>query len=230
MYKEKKILAIIPARGGSKGLPRKNIRNLLGVPLLAWTIKQAMDCNYIDRVYVSTDSEEIAQVGREFGAQIPELRPKELAEDSSSTADLVNYIIDKLEKQGEAFDYIVLLEPTSPMRKKDDIGTALKLAIDHAEADGVVSVGAVHMENPVAVKKVLESGYITSYVKNPIKITQRQQMQEVYFPYGVAYVIKKDIFVEKQSFYTDKIIPYYIERWQNYEIDDKLDYNQIIFI
>jgi len=224
MYKNNRVLAIIPARGGSKGLPKKNIKEILGMPLIAWTIKQAQNCEYIDKIYVSTDSKEIASVSEEYGVNIPKLRPKHLAEDTSSSVDLVNYIIEDLETEGEVFDYIVLLEPTSPMRRRGDIGNALELAINHSDADGVISVGAVHMEHPTTVKRVQSDGYITSYLQSKREIVQRQQLEDVYFPYGVAYIIKTEVFLEKHAFYTDKILPYYIERWQNYEVDDIYDF------
>ena len=119
MYKDKKFLAIIPARGGSKGLPKKNIKVMNGKPLIAWTIENAKKCPYIDEIYVSTDSQEIADVCENFGIKVPELRPDYLASDTSTSADVVIHVLDTLEKQGKKFDYFMLLEPTSPLRKKD---------------------------------------------------------------------------------------------------------------
>ena len=108
MYRDKKILAIIPARGGSKGLPGKNIKPLLGKPLIGWTIEQALASEYIDEIFVSTDSREIADVAETFGVQVPDLRPEELANDTASSMDFILYTLYLLEKRGKKFSYIVI--------------------------------------------------------------------------------------------------------------------------
>ena len=126
MYKDKKILAIIPARGGSKGLPGKNVKPLLGKPLIGWTIEQALTSKYIDEIFVSTDSREIADVAETFGVQVPDLRPEELANDTASSMDFILYTLHLLEKRGKNFSYIVLLEPTSPLRDVMDIDYAIE--------------------------------------------------------------------------------------------------------
>ncbi len=224
MLQNSTILSIIPARGGSKGLKNKNIKWLCGKPLIGWTIEQAKECKYIDEVYVSTDSREIADVAIEFGVDVPYLRPAELAQDSTSTMDVVAYILDFYKKKNKFFNYILLLEPTSPLRKKADLDCAIELAVNNENADGVISVGQVHLEHPLIVKKIDQHGRISPYTDGLKKITQRQQADKAYFPYGVAYLIKTDVFLKQHSFYTDNIIPYYIERWQNYEIDDIYDF------
>lgn len=229
MYNGKKILAIIPARGGSKGLPGKNIKILNGKPLIGWTIEQAKACEFIDEIFVSTDSAEIAKVAEQFGISVPSLRPVELASDTSSSMDVVIYTINLLENSPnnstkKEFDYIILLEPTSPLRKKDDLKQILKQVVDNVDADGIITLGEVHMEHPMIVKKVNKDGIIVSYITDVQKITQRQQADKAYFPYGVAYVIKKEVFIREKTFYTNNIIPYFIERWQNYEVDDIYDF------
>lgn len=115
---EQNIIAIVPARGGSKGLLRKNIKSLLGRPLIAWTIEQARSSRYIDKIVVSTDDKEIAKISKKYGAEVPFLRPKELARDDSPTIDAIMHAINWFEERGEYFDLVVLLEPTSPLRKK----------------------------------------------------------------------------------------------------------------
>jgi len=224
MVNNKKILAIIPARGGSKGLPDKNIKLLLDKPLIAWTIQQAQNSKYIDEVHVSTDSPKIAKIAEEFGTKVPYLRPDYLAQDNSSTADVVEYIINKYEEQKTFFDYIVLLEPTSPLRKKDDLDNAIINANLNKNCHGVVSVGKISLEHPAIVKKIDDNNFLQPYLKSSKKISQRQQLDEAYFPYGVVYLIKTKYFKQYKSFYTKKIIPFSIERWQNYEIDDIFDF------
>lgn len=224
MYKSKSILAIIPARGGSKGLPDKNIKLLCGKPLIGWTISQAKASKYIDEIFVTTDCLKIANVAEQFGIKVPFLRPKELATDSASSMDVVDHVLSYFKEEGKHFDYIILLEPTSPLRKKEDLDAAIKLAVDNETSDGVVSLGEVHMEHPMIVKKINEKGKITSYIDEVKKITQRQQADKAYFPYGVIYMIKSEVFKREKAFYTNNITPYFIERWQNYEVDDIYDF------
>ncbi|MBA4408511.1 MAG: acylneuraminate cytidylyltransferase family protein [Odoribacter sp.] len=227
MYRNKRILAIIPSRGGSKGLPGKNIKPLCGKPLIGWTIEQTKDCKYIDEIFVTTDSEKIANTAKEFGVIVPFLRPAELANDTSSSMDVVEHVLSHFENRNIFFDYIVLLEPTSPLRKKKDIDTAIKMAIENENADGIISLGEVHMEHPMIVKKINEKGKITPYIDHVKKISQRQQTDKAYFPYGVIYMIKTDVFKKERAFYTSNVLPYYIERWQNYEVDDIYDFMAI---
>lgn len=224
MYKGKKILAIIPARGGSKGLPKKNIRKLMGKPLICWTIEQAQRSSLLDCFFVSTDSAEIADVcERECGVKVEQLRPAELAQDGTSSADVIKYTIELLEGQGKTFDYVVLLEPTSPLRKGNDIDDIIRLACENPQSDGVISAGDIHMEHPIVAKKVNDKGFLVPYMAKHGNIYQRQQMDRALFPYGVAYMIKTDVFLREMSLYTDKIIPYFMERWQGYEVDDIYD-------
>ncbi len=147
------IIAIIPARGGSKRLPCKNIRDLCGKPLIAWTIEQAKNSKFIDKVVVSTDDEEIAAISREYGVDVPFLRPKELATDESPSIDLIKHALDFFKKKGETYDIIILLEPTSPLRKKNDIDAAINLFLErYYYSDSLVSLGKVHLENPNIMK------------------------------------------------------------------------------
>jgi CMP-N-acetylneuraminic acid synthetase len=224
MIKNKKILAIIPARGGSKGLPNKNIKELLGKPLLVYTIDQAKESKYIDEIFLSTDSSYIAQVSENYGLHVPILRPNYLASDTSSSVDVVLHVIDYYENKGIIFDFVILLEPTSPLRKKNDIDSAILKVIDSQYADGIISIGEVHMEHPMIVKRINSKGYIESYVLSNSLINRRQELDKAYFPYGILYMIKTSTLKLNKTFYTQNIIPYFIERWQNFEIDDIYDF------
>jgi CMP-N-acetylneuraminic acid synthetase len=224
MYNEKKILAIIPARGGSKGLPGKNIKSLLGKPLIGWTIEQAKASKYIDEIFVSTDSREIADVAENFGISVPFLRPKELASDTSPSSEFVLHTINYYRNKDSNFDYILLLEPTSPLRKKKDIDKAIELLKEGDNSIGVVSLGEVHTEHPNIVKYVSEDGKILPFVNNQTKVTHRQSLSKAYFPYGVVYLVKTEYFEKEMKFYEENTTPYFIERWQNYEVDDIFDF------
>ncbi len=224
MYKGKKILAIVTARGGSKGLPGKNIKIMNGKPLIAWTLECAKKSKFLDYIFVSTDSQKIADVSEKCGVKVPELRPEYLAQDETSSMDVLEYTINRLENQGRVFDYMILLEPTSPLRKDDDIDKMIELAIDNPESDGVISVGQVHQEHPSIIKKINEDGYIKPYVDDLAPAYQRQQEDEAYFPYGVGYLVRILNFKKSHTIYMDRMRPYLIERWQNYEVDDIYDF------
>lgn len=226
MYKGKKILAIIPARGGSKGLPGKNIKMLCGKPLIGWTIEQAKKSVYIDEIFISTDSDEIAEVAESFGVKVPSLRPTELATDASPSSAFVLHTINLYRKKGIEFDYILLLEPTSPLRKKGDIDNAISSLPDDNVCAGVVSMGEVHMEHPSIVKKIVD-GKPFPYLFSKGIITQRQALDKAYFPYGVVYLVNRVYFEKEHKFYSEQSLPYFIERWQNYEVDDVYDFISI---
>ena len=127
MIGNKKLLAVIPARGGSKRLPRKNILDLSGKPMISWTIDAALGSKYIDRIVVSTDDQEIAKISKDCGADIPFIRPLELATDYATSIDVVLNLIESLERNNEYYDYIMLLQPTSPLRSTKNINESVEL-------------------------------------------------------------------------------------------------------
>lgn len=224
MHKGKRILAIVTARGGSKGLPGKNIKVINGIPLIGWTLNQLRNSKYFDEVYVSTDSREIAHISEEFGFPVPNLRPAYLADDTASSVDVLLYTIQQMEDNGKVFDYVLLAEPTSPLRKKEDFDRIIELAVESPEADGVISVGEVQMEHPLIIKKISQDGFIIPYVENRPELYQRQQFDRAYFPYGGSYLVKVSRLKETRTIYMEHMKPYFIERWQNYEIDDVYDF------
>ena len=224
MYSGKNILAIIPARGGSKGLPQKNILELNGKPLIAWTIEKALQSKLIDKIFVSTDSKEIADIAEKFGIYIPFLRPKEFAQDNSPSSEAVIHSLENFGNMGERYDYLALLEPTSPLRKKNDIDLAIKKLLDNEKVDSLVSIGEVHTEHPLIIKKMDERGFITPYISVLKTIYQRQQADKAYFPYGVIYISKTQSYIKNKTFYLEKTLSFQIDRWQNYEIDDYIDF------
>ncbi|MDD1662033.1 MAG: acylneuraminate cytidylyltransferase family protein [Methanomicrobiales archaeon] len=218
-----RILAIIPARGGSKGLPRKNLYPLHGKPLIAWTIEQALGSRHLDRVLVSTDDREIAGVARDLGAAVPFLRPLELAGDRSPVSEAVFHALDWLGARGEHYDILALLEPTSPLRKPSDIDSAIEYFLGNlGRADSLVSLGEIHLENP-SITKVIRDGYVVPFIEKGTVPPTRQELAKVYFPYGVIYLSTVDAYRKYRTFYQDRTLAYPIERWQNYEVDDFLD-------
>ena len=222
MIHKKTILGIIPARSGSKGLPKKNIIPLCGKPLIAWTIEVAKKSAYLDEILVSTDSKEIASIANKYGASVPFLRPNALSTDTSPTIDTVEHAIDYYKKNDQrTFDYVCLLEPTSPIRKTTDIDAMLdRLFQPTLTCDSIISVGET-LCHPSWLKKIQNSRLIPY---NHLGSTgRRQSLSPVYFPFGVAYITKTNTLLKEKTFYTSNTTYFLIDRYQCYEIDDKED-------
>lgn len=208
-----KILAIIPARSGSKRLKNKNLYPLCGKPLIVHTLEQAKKCKLIDKIVVSTDGIEIANVSKKYCQVL--MRPKRLAMDTSSSYDVIEHVISVLKKKGENYDIIILLEPTSPLRTNMDIPYAIEFFKNSKnEFDSLVSVGEIALEKPSIAKYINYRGRLKPITNNKNK---------AYFPYGVIYMSKTDKLLKTKTFYQDRTQPYIIERWQNYEVDDIYD-------
>ena len=225
MYKNKTFLAIIPARGGSKGLPGKNIKEICNKPLIAWSIEAGLKSKYLDEVSVSTDYESIANISKEYGANVPFLRPENLASDTATSFDAVKYSIDYYKNElGKEFDYIVLLEPTSPLREDSDIDNMIEKLIENKEKfDSIISMGEVH-EHPSIMKKIVNTNSLDNYCQELELKSRRQDNDVAYFPYGVAYMVKIDSFLEEETFYTSRNTFFEIKRYQCYEMDDMYDF------
>lgn len=225
MYKDKTFLAIIPARGGSKGLPGKNIKELCGKPLIAWSIEAGLKSKYLDEVMVTTDYQNIADVSKQYGASVPFLRPDELASDTATSFDAIKHTIEYYKNElNKEFDYIVLLEPTSPLREGSDIDNMIeKIIQNEGNFDSIVSIGEVH-EHPSIMKKIVNKNYLSSYCVELEMKSRRQDNDISYFPYGVAYIVKTKSLLDERTFYTKRNTFYEIRRYQCYEIDDIYDF------
>lgn len=223
MYHNKKFLAIIPARGGSKGLPGKNIRSLNGKPLIAWSIHAAQKSRYLDRTVISTDSDEIASVARQWGADVPFLRPAALATDTASSIDVILHVLDALAAQGETYDYVVLLEPTSPLRTAADIDAAIEQLLSNSSAEAIVSVAKAEASHPQFHVKIGAAGFLEPYLGGEIKHVPRQKIADAYFPEGTIYISSVSALRSKCAFYHDKTLPYVVQRYQQLEIDEEMD-------
>lgn len=225
MINSRTAVGIIPARGGSKGLPGKNIRPMCGKPLIVWTIEKALKSRHLDLVLVSTDSPEIAAIAREHGAEVPFLRPNELATDTATSYDVIRHALRHYRQSANReFDYTALLEPTSPLREDDDIDRVLA-TLDAAERefDSIVTLGEVG-EHPSIMKRLVGHG-IEPFCRELVQTTRRQDNAPAFFPYGVAYVAKTGVLLEENTFYTRRCMGFPIRRYQNYEIDDVYDFS-----
>jgi len=217
----KRVIALIPARAGSKGLPGKNTRELAGKPLIAWPILAALESNYIDDVVVTTDGEGIAEIAKQYGAKVPWLRPENLADDTAKRIDVIQHAIGNLSK----FDILVYLEPTSPLTEASDIDKALELLLQNQSAQSIVGVcesGCAHPE--YSLKNI--DGLIRPYTINSfsdLKIN-RQEIDESFFFDGSLYISYVGALEEYGEFYHDFTMPYRAPKWKSFEIDDLDDF------
>lgn len=220
------MIAIIPARGGSKGLPGKNIKILNGKPLIAWTIDEAKKSKYIDRIIVSTDDRDIADISLKYGAEIPFLRPAELASDTAMAVDNYIYTINRISKEeGIKIDEFVVLQPTSPLRTYEDIDGAIELFIKNT-ADSVMSY--TKEAHPIAWHKYLdqENRLIDIF---PNTIANRQDNRVSYHPNGAVYVFKTDL-INKRAYTSKNTFAYIMPRSRSVDIDYQEDFDYVEFL
>ena len=220
MYKNKKILALIPARGGSKGIKNKNIVLLNGNPLISYSIKAALESKYIDETLVTTDSEEIAKISKEYGASVPFMRPVELASDKSKTIDAVLHALKMLIKLGNHFDVLILLQPTQPLRVANDIDGAIELFFEK-NLQGVASVSIVE-DHPLLMRTIDENGNLHSLLGEN-STCRRQEMKNYYKVNGCIYINQIDEISEDTSF-NDNPIGFVMETFHSVDIDEIKDF------
>ena len=217
-----KILAIIPARGGSQGIKDKNIRLLSGKPLIAHTILCAKQSKHVSRVIVSTDSPKIATISKKFGAEVPWLRPADLATATSKVVDAVLHVLEKLKKDENYIpDYIVLLQTTSPLRTPADIDQALDLCFEK-KADAVVSVCQTEQ---LLYTKTKDHQLKLVSSKEFLKSTNRQQLPQTFKLDGsMVYGIKTKVFLQKKTFLPKNVVGYVVPRWRAVDLDEPQDF------
>ncbi len=224
--KKLRILAIIPARGGSKGIPHKNIRPFAGKPLLAHTIETARENAYVNRIVVSTDDSAIARVAKKYGADVVP-RPVQLASDKSQIIDAILHTLDTLKGQGYEPTHALLLQPTNPMRTSNDITRAVSLLTER-KADSVVSV--CRTENMLLTKNKRDGLRILN--PDTLSSANRQELGAYYKLDGcMIYLTSVRMLREKRSFFAGKLVGYEIERWRAVDIDEPQDFvtGELIF-
>ena len=215
-----KILSIIPARGGSKGIKKKNIVNLNGKPLIAYTIEESLKSKYINRTIVSTDLEEIAEISKNYGADIPFIRPKELATDTSKNIEVLMHALEELKKNGETYDYVVLLQPTQPLRKVFHIDESIELLIEN-KGDSLVSVSKVK-DHPILIRKVLENGEVVNLF-NCSSTVRRQDFPDYYIVNGAIAINKVNENLNINTSINDNKLAYIMDQKYDIDIDTMLD-------
>lgn len=217
-----KALYLIPARGGSKGVPGKNIRLLGGKPLIAHTIQHALEVADAEDVVVSTDSEEIREVARRAGASVPFLRPEELATDTAGSREVMLHAVDFFGKEGKEYDTVVLLQPTSPLRNPEDIRKAVEL-YEASDVDMVVSVSEARTNPYYNAFETDGDGYL-KISKGDGKLTRRQDAPEVWEFNGAIYVIKISSLQKENISRFDRIKALPTSKETAIDIDEKIDF------
>lgn len=220
-----KYLAIIPARSGSKGLKDKNIKLLNDKPLIAYTIEAALTTKIFEEVMVSTDSSHYAEISRRYGASVPFLRKEELARDNTSSWDVVKQVLEDYKKMGIVFDKCVLLQPTSPLRTKDDIINAINL-YQEKNAETVVSV--CETEHPAQWCFTLEDGNsMINFSKSPYRNMRRQELPKTYHENGAIYIVDAKKIMEKDyDIYQNRCFAYIMGGKSSMDIDNQEDFDK----
>ncbi|EMH6404191.1 acylneuraminate cytidylyltransferase family protein [Providencia rettgeri] len=221
------MIALIPARGGSKGLPRKNIKLLNGKPMIAYTIEAALNSKYITDVVISTDDQEIYDIALSYGAKDTFLRPKELAEDSSLAIDNYIYTIQRLEKEyNYNLDSFIVLQPTSPLRSTEDIDNSICLFTEN-KADSVISFCEEH--HPIKWHKYINKNNKLEDIFDENLLVNRQDIIPTYYPNGAIYIFSKNLILERK-YYSKNTYAYIMPRSRSVDIDTIDDFEYVQFL
>ncbi len=219
-----RVLAVIPARGGSRGVPRKNIRLVCGKPLIAYTIETALAARHLfHRIIVSTDDAEIAQVARGCGADVPFLRPAEMADDHAPMAPTMRHAVEFVEREdGVTIDWICLLQPTEPFRTVDDMTECIRLA-RAGECESVISVTQVFAVHPVLMKRIEDGRLVPFCVEEPEGTRRQDYHPPAYMRNGAIYLTRRDVLMERGSIWGRVITPYVMPEERSVGVDTELD-------
>lgn len=219
MYRGKTILGIIPARGGSKSIPRKNIKSLGGKPLIVWTIEEAKKSGYIDRLILSSEDREIIALVKPYGCEVPFVRPVELAQDDTPG---IAPVLHALEALPEKYDYVVLLQPTSPLRKKEDINECIERCIEQ-NLNSCVSICETE-KSPYWMYTLGDTGAMEPVIKTNKKYDRRQDLPKVYAINGAVYVARIEWLICSKSFVGNDTSSYIMPRERSVDIDTEFDF------
>jgi CMP-N,N'-diacetyllegionaminic acid synthase len=218
------VAAFVMARGGSKSVPGKNIRPLAGVPMIGYSFKAARESRYVRRTFLSTDSPQIADVGRQWGAEVPFMRPAELArDDSPGFAALLHAVRWVIERLSYKPDIVVELLPTSPLRTAADIDRAVELLLKQ-NADSVVSVVPAS-QHPYWMKTVDAQGRLTPFMDTPLATRRRQDLPPVYALHGAIKMARCDVLLEKETWYTPRTHAYLMPQERSLDVDTPWDFH-----
>ena len=220
MKKILKIIAIIPARGGSKGIHKKNIKKLVGKPLISYTLSEVKKPKFISKIIVSTDSKQIEKIAKNLGSETI-IRPKKLAQDNSSSLDVVQHVIKNLEPLNY-FDIVIVLQPTSPLRTVVDIDSAIELFLK-SKCDSVI--GMTEVTHPPEFMYRIINKKIKPLIKTKIKSKRRQDMPKTYQINGAIYICNRNLIMKKHTMFGKNIVPYLMPSERSIDIDTMFDFD-----
>lgn len=221
-------IGIIPARSGSKGLPDKNVKELAGKPLIAYTIEVALKSEMFETVMVSTDSARYAEIAERYGAEVPFLRSKKTSSDTASSWDVVREVLDKYLEAGKDFDTFMLLQPTSPLRTEKNIREAYE-EMSRREANAIVSLCEME-HSPQQCNILPENLSLNRFLRSSSKGKRRQEMETFYRFNGAIYLAKVEAFRRNVDIYSDRCFAYLMNKGNSVDIDDELDFLYAEFI
>lgn len=223
MIADKRVLVLITARGGSKGVPGKNIRLLGGKPLIHWTIEAAKHSDYVDRVLVSTDSEEIRQLALLAGAEVPFLRPASLATDLAKQEDAILHAMDWCEANGQRYDYLMVLVPTTPLRDTAEIDATIQMLAGHENARAIFTVRECD-HSPLQANQLPLDGCMNGFVPESMKLKNRQELPTYFQLSGSVCLSEWDWFRAEKSFLTSRTYAYVTTARKGLDIDTMADF------
>lgn len=219
-----KVLGVIPARGGSKGIPNKNIKLLMDIPLICYTITSSQKSKLLDSLVVTTDSEKIAQLSKERGARVPFIRPKNLATDKSEAIPTIQHAVIETEKiDGLKYDIVVMLQPTCPFTTPRDIDNAITNIINSG-CDSVISVVDVGAHHPFRMKRITDKKELIDLIPEAKENTPRQSLPKIYIRSGDIYAVRRDVLINQNTFKGDKSMALIIPEERAINIDTYRDW------
>jgi len=219
MLNGKTFLAVVPARGGSKRLPRKNILDLGNKPLIAWSIEAGLNSRYVDKVIVSSDDDEILNIAKKYNSEIIK-RPASLASDTATSFDALKHTIENV----ETYDYIILLQPTSPLRSSQHIDEAIELLMSK-NADAIISITEMD-HSPLWSNTLSEDGDMSTFLREEVKNIRSQDLEKYYRINGAIYICETERLLKKENFFIDdNIFSYVMDRKSSIDIDEDIDFH-----
>lgn len=216
-----KILAIIPARSGSKGLKDKNIKKINKKPMIVYTISSALESKIFEDIVVSTDSAEYAEISKKNGATVPFLRPNKLSDDKSTSCDVILHTLEEMEKLGKYYDYFMLLQPTSPLRTSSDVVNAYRL-LKKKNANSVISVTEAD-HSPLWMNTIDDNLNIDDFLDKQNN-KRRQELKKYYRLNGAIYLVKVDFFKKYKNYYKKNSFAYIMPKERSIDVDDEFDF------
>jgi len=214
--KKLKTLSIIPARGGSKGIPHKNIIKVAGRPLIAWTIKASLNSKYITSTFVSSDDRDILEISKKIGARCIN-RPKKYSQDDSTMVSVINNCLDRMKKLNELYDVIILLQPTSPLRNYKDINKAFEIFFE-SDARALIS-GFEPEKSPYKSFLINKKGFLEGLINDKFPFMNRQNLPKTFYPNGAIYIFYVKDYLKYNSLFSPKTIPYFMSIEKSVDVD-----------